>query len=230
MGKSNMYKNVKTYNPAVGCNFECFYCKPSFQQQIKRVSGIIDCKRCYTFKPHEHPERLDKIPSADTVFMFGTGDISFYRQKYVKQVINSVHEDLKKHEDRLFYFQSKNPACFQQYLANFPKDNTVLLTTLETNRDAGYERISKAPVPSRRYADFKALDWCRKIVTIEPIMEFDHDVFLRWIVDLKPEAVWIGYNSREKQVKLPEPSLEKTNKFIAELRRKGIEVREKAIR
>lgn len=230
--KSNMYKDVKTWNPFVGCKFDCIYCKPSFQQQMKRVAGIICCKKCHSYEPHEHSKRLNEIPSGryKIIFVNGTGDISYCEPGYMRQVINRVTEDRKINPNRLYYFQSKNPKCFKQYLGDFPRENVLLVTTLETNRDKGYEKISKAPLPTQRYADFKAIEWPRKILTVEPIMEFDHDIFYEWIVDLKPELVWIGYNSRSKQVKLPEPSLEKTQLLIAELRSHGIEVREKQMR
>ncbi|OGS19955.1 MAG: hypothetical protein A2252_01530 [Elusimicrobia bacterium RIFOXYA2_FULL_39_19] len=228
--KNRMYADVKTWNSFVGCKFDCSYCKPSFQRMMKRVSGANGCRDCYSFKPHEHPERLSKIPSADTVFVCGTGDISFANPKYVRKIISAIKDRIKKHLAQQFYFQSKNPACFQQYLSDFPKDNTILLTTLETNRDEGYAGVSKAPVPSRRYADFKALDWLRKIITVEPVIDFDHDIFLEWIVDLKPEAVWIGYNSRPKEVQFPEPDKQKLEKLIAAIRDAGVEVKEKDMR
>lgn len=55
-----------------------------------------------------------------------------------------------KRKGRVWLIQSKTPSCFQKYLSFLP-ENTYLLTTLETNRDEGYEKISKAPKPSERY-------------------------------------------------------------------------------
>ena len=111
-----------------------------------------------------------------------------------------------------------------------PKDNVILITTLETNIDQEYDKVSKAPLPSKRYEEFKNLAWERKTVTIEPIIEFDHDIFLNWIININPETVWIGYNSRPKSVQLNEPSLEKTKEFIEALRKNNIIVKEKEMR
>ena len=35
---------------------------------------------------------------------------------------------------------------------------------------------------------------------LEPVMDFDVPIFLDWIVALRPEYVWLGYNSKPKQV------------------------------
>ena len=133
------------------------------------------------------------------------------------------------HADREYYWQSKNPKCFNKYLPYFYPSNTTLLTTLETNRNKGYRKISKAPVPSLRYEAFRDLPWDHKIVTIEPILDFEEDIFLSWILEIAPEAVWIGYNSHPN-IRLPEPSLEKTKALISRIRSAGIEVREKLMR
>jgi len=50
------------------------------------------------------------------------------------------------------------------------------------------------------------------------------------IVDAEPEYVWIGYNSKPKLVKLPEPTIEETITLIKALRNSGIEVRGKNLR
>jgi hypothetical protein len=101
---------------------------------------------------------------------------------------------------------------------------------LETNRDGFCEKVSKAPTPSFRYEVFKNLNYPRKIVTLEPLMDFDIDVFVEWIVGINPEAVFIGYNSHPKQVKLIEPPMEKTLDLIVALKNKGIRVLTKELR
>jgi hypothetical protein len=106
----------------------------------------------------------------------------------------------------------------------------ILVTTLETNRDEGYKAISKAPVPSKRCEQFRKMDYPRKVVTIEPVMDFDTEIFFSWILDIKPEYVWLGFNSHPKQVHLPEPSKEKVVEFMGRLRAERIEVRGKDLR
>jgi len=101
------------------------------------------------------------------------------------------------------------------------------LTTLETNRDSGCRQVSKAPPPSVRYLQFKALDWPKKVGTVEPVFDFDLDIFSMWLTDLNPLYVWLGYNSRPKEIRLNEPSREKVDQLIQRLRSNGIEVKEK---
>lgn len=74
---TRMYAAVKTWNPFRGCEFDCSYCGPSFQRQAKRQKQ--NCMQCYEDAPHEHPDRLMKIPGADIVFVCGNADISFAR-------------------------------------------------------------------------------------------------------------------------------------------------------
>jgi len=227
--KSRMYERTKTWNSALGCTYQCIYCKPSFQETVARFTMLSgsNCSFCLNYVPHEHPERLNKIPSAPIIFVFGDGDITHYRPEFVRQVIARIKEHVKRCPCKLFYFQSKNPACLQQYLEDLHsiEKNVILLTTLETNRDVGYKKISKAPPPSKRFKDFQTLNWKRKIVTIEPVMDFDLDAFLEWIKQIRPEAVYLGYNSRPEKVSLPEPPKEKFWKLKEQVEQLGIEVK-----
>ena len=246
-----MYPETNTWNPFVGCNFDCIYCVPSFKRQLKRVGGnpLVrhgklnsdsemgekgGCSFCSSYVPHYHPERMKKssIPSSPIVFVFGTGDISFCDPSFVRKTFKIINEN-KSNLSRKYYFQSKNPHYFKQFIGEYPK-NSILLTTIETNRDEGYNKISKAPKPSIRYNDFFNLDFSRKVLTIEPILDFDLDVFTDWIYKLHETDdliyVWIGFNSKKKQVNLPEPSEEKVRNFIYNLREYGIEVRGKELR
>jgi len=142
--KSNMYADAQTWNPFKGCRFDCTYCRPSFQLQAKRQMHL--CKKCYKYEPHCHEDRLDKIPSASIIFVCGNADISFCPPQFTRKIIDAVKQH-KSRKEKTFYFQSKSPSYFEQFLPLFPS-NVILLTTLETNRDAGYETVSKAPPPS----------------------------------------------------------------------------------
>jgi uncharacterized Fe-S cluster-containing radical SAM superfamily protein len=223
---SNMYANAKSWNPFKGCGFDCAYCGPTFKKQAKRQKRL--CDKCYRFEPHEHPDRLDKIPSSEIVFVCGNADIAFCETGYLTRIVEAI-KARKGRIETTYYLQSKRPECLEPVLKLLPK-NVVLVTTLETNRDEGYSKISKAPVPSVRYEQFRKLDYKRKVVTIEPVMDFDVDVFASWIINIKPEYVWLGYNSHSKKVPLPEPSPEKLKAFAEVLLANGIQVRGKHLR
>jgi uncharacterized Fe-S cluster-containing radical SAM superfamily protein len=223
---SHMYADAQTWNPYKGCEFACSYCVPSFQQQAKRQQK--NCKKCAQYKPHTHPDRLDAIPKSKIVFVCGNGDISFCEPAFVRRIIEAIKNHRGKQE-QVFYLQSKEPACLKPYLDLLP-ENVYLVTTLETNRDEGYESISKAPPPSKRFKQFLALDYPKKVVTIEPALDFDVEVFASWIEQINPLYVWLGMNSRASAVQLPEPSPKKLQEFARLLVDKGIEVRGKHLR
>jgi hypothetical protein len=223
----NMYADAKTWNPFKGCRFSCTYCEPSFQRQSKRQRNL--CADCYAYTPHRHADRLGKIPSADVIFVCGNADISFCPTDFTRRIISRIIEHNTTSPHKTYYLQSKQPAYFEPFLVDLP-DNVILLTTLETNRDAGYEVISRAPSPSLRYRQFKALDYPRKVVTIEPVLDFDLNTFSAWIHNIRPEYVYLGFNSKPKAVMLPEPSECKVKKLIQRLWDWGIEVRGKTLR
>jgi len=224
-----MYEETKTWNPHVGCRFNCIYCKPSFQR-LMRFQKCADCK---SYSPHAHEERLSKIPNSKNIFVCGTGDLAFVPPEYLDRIIGAVRDHALSHPGTSYYFQSKHPGdVFPRLIASLKglEERAILLTTLETNRDHGYDQISAAPPPSIRARDFRAVFWKRKIITIEPVIDFDLMPFLHMILPVWPEAIYIGYNSKPNQVSLPEPSYDVMHALIRALSLAGIEVRRKDLR
>ena len=229
-----MYDNTKTWSPFVGCRYDCVYCEKSFKRQLKRVAGLLKCQDCYDYEPHYHPERLatSKIPNAPIIFVCGTGDITFCKYSFMRKIFNVIEKHRPK-IDKTYYFQSKDPVCFNQYLDWFlaNQERVILLTTLETNRD-GYRKISQAPLPTARFSDFYDLDYPRKVLTIEPVLDFDLVDFVEMVLKLHRqgslEYVWFGFDS--KRCGLPEPSIDKAQKFVDILQSYRIEVRGKSLR
>jgi len=222
--KTNMYsKSKKQWNPFVGCEHDCLYCQSSFQAQLKRRRK--NCEKCYIFIPHTHPERLNaslpKIRYGQFMFTVSSGDIAFCDEDYFEKIIARIRQEPKK----TFLIQSKNPRTFNR--VKFP-DNVILGTTLETNRDDLYEGISKAPKPSQRYRDFLEVQHPVKMVTIEPVIDFDENIMIDWIQNLDPCMIWLGYDSRKNH--LPEPPLEKVKSLYWELGQRGFTVVLKTIR
>lgn len=227
--KSHMYAQAKTWNPFKGCRFDCTYCIPTFKAQSKRR---VECKKCQSFEPHTHASRLavDNIPTSDIVFVCGFGDIAFCPPAFMDGIIKAIKaRNLMSRKPQTFYLQTKRPDCLKPFLHLLP-ENVVLVSTIETNRDENYDLVSKAPVPSKRYAQFLALDYPRKIVTVEPVMDFDVAEFAEWIIRIRPEYLWLGLNSHEKAVRLPEPTEEKLREFTRILTQNGIKVRGKELR
>lgn len=216
---TRMYAHTQTWNIYVGCGFDCTYCKPSFQAQLKRW-GKGNCRKCYDYVPHLHLERLDRMPKADLVFVGGFGDPAFLSRARKIAVLG----ELAKREEQLFLWQSKDPGAFRDI--EFPP-NVIFGTTIETNRDTTL-RFSKAPRTADRYIDLFSHGHTRKSVTIEPIMDFDEDDLLHWIKNIAPEIVWVGFDSRN--CKLPEPCLSKTHRFLKAMRDQELNVIEKVIR
>ena len=230
MKKSRMYAEAKSLNFFIGCEFECDYCKPSFQKLVKWSMGKR-CSKCATYTPHPHLERLDKPPPkvAPDGFIFfpSCSDWWFIDYKSGTRAIQYIAD----HPEVDFLIQSKCPYVFQLY-SYFPP-NTILGTTIETNRMTTLP-ISRAPTTVTRFMDFTKLkgqvSTNRKMLTIEPIMDFDPDTLYEWVHEIQPWRIYIGYNSRPKEVKLPEPSLAKTLELAGHLEADGFDVRTKLLR
>jgi protein gp37 len=219
-----------TWSPFKGCRFDCTYCVPSFQRQAKRQKHR--CDLCYSYEPHEHEERLrvGAIPSsAKIVFVAANGDLAFAEPAFIERIIDVIREKNERRPELTYFLQSKRPACFARHCRQLPS-NVVLLTTLETNRDVGYRRISKAPLPSVRHRQFLALDHSRKVITIEPLLDFDLKPFVSMMADASPEYVWLGLNSRPRELNLPEPSSRKIQTLVSRLKSNGIPIRFKDLR
>lgn len=210
-----------------GCDFNCNYC--AFEALQKRF-GITDEDK--TYKPHTHIGRLNKKPKSTSGDQFITiglnGDISFASDEVIRLIISYCAQ----WSDRTFLLQSKNPARFIETdrtgsrKFHFP-DNVILGCTLETNyslipsvsapgESILYSTISKAPQTICRTEAMVEIHDNRKIITIEPILNFDQESLKNMIEAIKPMAVYIGYDSGGHN--LPEPPLQKTLDFIESIK------------
>jgi len=190
------------------------------------------CLKCYRYEPHAHLERLLKKPPKtvgdEFIFFPSSGDPAFASFADLSVAL----EYARKYVDTKFLIQSKNPSYFID--VDFP-DNVILATTIETNQDTfetpskytSYSQISKAPSPYKRYLAMLEVQYKHKMVTIEPILQFQHGVLLTWIVKIKPEIVYVGYDNHNYH--LPEPTLEETQVLIDRMKL-FTEVRVKTLR
>jgi len=228
---TRMFKFVKkTWNPFVGCRFNCSYC------WARRMARRLRCEKCREFVPHFHPERLDKIPKSGIVFVSDMGDISFAPDSVRVKVINAITR-VQERYNVIFFFETKNPSIYLESPERtdgrplYPS-KTIFSTTIETNRDELVLKYSLAPPPTTRFEWMKwlaeSIPQTRRHISIEPIMDFDLDVMFKWITDIEPELVSIGYDNYNHH--LPEPPLSKVLKLIEDLEASGIKVERKTLR
>lgn len=222
--KTNMYElAVKQWNVFKGCKFDCTYCESSFKRQAKRQMHL--CQQCYDYEPHTHPERLEEsLPRTNYmqfIFTCASGDIAFCPTDYLERIIARI----KKEPEKNFLIQSKDPKTFNR--VKFPS-NVILGTTIETNKDDLYEGTAKAPLPSERFEEFAKVNHSLKMVTIEPVMDFNLETMLDWMKKIKPCMIWLGYDSKKNG--LPEPEYWKVKELHWNLSLEGFVVMLKTIR
>jgi len=188
----------------VGCLHSCKYCVPSFQVQAKRMGKR--CLQCYRYYCHLHPERLNRVPKGKFIFVVSLGDLFgwWVPSDWIVKVLRVVAQ----YPGKTFLFLTKNPCRYLEFEEFFP-ENAILGVTIETDSSIyAVHNVSKAPAPVHRYFCMTTVKHPRKMVSIEPIMDFDMEVMVGWIKAIKPEFVYIGYDSRKTG--LVEPPLEKT--------------------
>jgi hypothetical protein len=113
-----------------------------------------------------------------------------------------------------YLFQTKNPKRFNGFMEYLPSDS-ILACTIETNYGADYGfEFSKAPTVGERF-NIMANIKLPKMISIEPIVDFDLIEMISWIKTIQPDFVSIGADSKHHN--LPEPSSEKVEELISSL-------------
>lgn len=199
VSKGNMYNFVThTWNPIKGkCPHDCKYC------YMKRFPvGEL--------RLVEEELKTD-LGKGNTIFIGSSTDM--FAKEVPVEWINRVLLHCNSFPKNTYLFQSKNPGRFLDGF-NFPP-KTILGTTIESNRD--YE-FSNAPAVVYRYSCMtKPISpKIKKMISIEPILDFDLNIFTAWIYKIKPEFVSIGADSKGHN--LTEPSAEKLLALIKNLK------------
>lgn len=216
--QGNMYDWVThTHSHLAGkCPHECSYCYVQ--------------KMCRTDKYKGEPRLIE----SEFFEFYGNGKIIFIEHMndlFAKGINPEWTERILTHCRKLHYnkfvFQTKDVARLLDYYTRgrFPHE-AMIGTTIETNRTT--KNISKAPEPIERYKYIKCLREmdCPVFVTLEPIMDFDNAELSKWILDIKPEFVNIGADS--KRCNLPEPPRWKISNLIETLKVNHIQIKKKS--
>ena len=211
--KDRMFSVInRTWNPVTGCMHYCVYCWARRLAET-RLRGVSRYRRGFVPRFNRWEFRV-RFKSGEFVFVSDMGDLfgDFIPSEWIFRVLRYIEKFPRTH----FLFLTKNPARYYEFLEYFPS-NCFLGATIETNRDDLYReyKISKAPLPSSRYRAMAGLDWDKKFISIEPILDFDIEEFVGWIKEIDPLIVYVGYDNYNN--KLPEPSLSKTLELIEKL-------------
>lgn len=182
-----------TWNPVVGCFHNCVYCMA--REMAKRFAKGASYADKYS--------RLGNVKSNSFVLVCDKADLfgQWVPDELIVKILNAIRD---ADPSITFLFLTKNPKRYQNFVDVFP-ENCLLGVTIETNRDGEYGKYSRAPRPSERYIAMKKLSFPRKFVSIEPMMDFDKDVFLNWIRDIAPEECVMGLNARQSDLSNPSP-------------------------
>ncbi len=175
-----------------------------------------DCKYCYMKGwGEQRPLRLDETELREDMgenkYIFVGSSTDMFADDVPSFWIEKALAHCNDY-DNTYLFQTKNPKRFLGFLTFFP-ENSILCVTIESNRR--YKEMGDTPNPISRAAYFGNSIKFRKMVTVEPIMDFDLIPFVDLIKSIKPEQVNIGADSKKHE--LPEPSKEKINLLVARL-------------
>jgi DNA repair photolyase len=207
MNKNNMYTWTNRTRNFIGgeCPHKCIYC-------YVRAFRFPSLKEKYSGKPFLIEEELSKGEGKGrTIFVQSCGDL--FAEAIPSAWIKSVLAHCKEYANT-YLFQSKNPKRFFDFISMFPEDS-ILGTTLES--DIWYPPVSKAPKTLERVSAMSEIKGFRKMVSIEPILDFDLDRFVKILETIRPTFISIGADSKHND--LPEPDTEKVRSLIQRLRR-----------
>ena len=218
---------TKTWNPVTGCRHGCVYCwaRRLVETRLKKVSR----KYRRGFEPALHEGELNPFfRPGELVFTVDMGDL--FGDWVPEEWIYRVLEVVGRFPRTTFLFLTKNPRRYYALKGTLCLySNAIFGATIETDSDEIYTGygVSSAPPPSERIRYMKALRFLRRMVSVEPVIDFT-DGFWQRIVDIEPEFVYIGYDNYGNR--LPEPPLNKTLELVDRLRQHGITVYTKTMR
>ena len=175
-----------------------------------------DCSYCYMKVFPQGELRFDekefKTDLGENNFIFVGSSCDMFAHEIPSDWIVKTLEHCNKYPKNTYLLQTKNPGRFRDFKLYHPL-NCILGVTIESNR----ETPSKAPSTKDRVGSMgsEELFGMRKMVTIEPIIDFDVPELVEMIKWIRPEFVNIGADSKNHN--LSEPSWFKVQNLIKEL-------------
>ena len=201
--KGNMYSFLThTWNPVKGkCGYCCSYC------YVKRVAKRFGTEQSV---PYFDEKALNALINVRNGYVFVCSSIDLFHKDVPYEWIERVMGITENNPafDNRYLWHTKNPERTLGFQSRF-EERDMLCVTIESNRN--HADVSKAPLPANRFGSL--FEWEKPwMLTIEPIMDFDLDIFKTLILRNKPVQINIGADSGGN--KLPEPAREKIEELI----------------
>jgi len=212
---------TKMWNPLGGeCLHGCSYCWAQGPRGLAKQHKMAK----YQGEPYLIDAELERaFKSGDFVFVCDMLDL--FGDWVPRVEILAVLDVIRNNPEADFLLLTKNPKRYVEFELLLPK-NCVCGVTIENDFDDYHE--SQAPRKHERFEAMWTLQHKRKMVSIEPILQFAENNFYEWILKVKPKFVAVGYDNYQNH--LPEPLLEKTLRLIRGLESQGITVYRKTLR
>ncbi len=194
---SNMYQGwiTHTWNPIKGkCYHDCSYC---YMKRFGKQSELYLNEK----------EMNEDLGSGNYIFVGSSTDM--FAEDVDGDWISKVLDKCRKHPGNKYLFQSKDPDTMWYY--DMSNINFMAGTTIETNRHLP-DIMCKSPSPENRAYNLSWFTDAPRMVTIEPIMDFDIREFKILMRAAEPQIVNIGADTCGHN--LPEPSAEKIRELI----------------
>jgi len=198
-----MYEFIThTWNTVKGaCYHDCSYC---YMKRRGRLNPVrFDQKELKEFD-------RDMIKYGEGQFIFVGSSCDMFANNILEEWIIDTIKHCDKYDNR-YMFQTKNPKNIRRILTY----QSHVCVTLETNRH--YPEIMRnSPKPIERIEQMRLIRH-PLYITIEPIMDFDLDIFVEMLKSCDPIQINIGADSGGN--KLPEPDRGKLDELIAEIQK-----------
>jgi len=215
VSKGNMYDWVDFMHSHLGgeCLHKCSYC------YVQRNRFGVSPRYRGNIRLLDYELKID-YGKDKTIFIEHMNDL--FAEGVSREWICAILWHCNTYPDNTYVFQTKNPKRAFRFIKEFPI-KFMIGTTIESNRL--YSNITKAPFAQERYEGMLLFKDIKKFVTIEPILDFDVDILLAWLIDINPAFINIGADS--KKCNLPEPSNQKIIELIKQLQENNIPIRKK---
>lgn len=209
----NMYEFVThTWNIVKGkCYHDCSYC---YMKSLNKNQ-----KEAYLDK-----KELKTDLTKDKFIFVGSGTDLFAKNissDWIKRNLDKCYEANNNlfGEGNKYFFQSKNPRRFLEFIEHPIFKESIICTTIETNRWIGEHMRNSPRIEDRVSAmeEIASLGFTT-YVTAEPLMDFDLEEMIEFIRRCHPIQVNLGRESKGL-VKLPEPDDKKIEELIKEVRK-----------